>query len=153
VIAAACTQDTTTGPPVAAEVGIEALANAPGSEGGKITLVAARLFEGDCVVKVAFTGLYQDSDAGTNDGYFLLLTDENVPIGRYQSQPLMVPTKRGTYRGTFDNRIGSGWSNSTVLRLGYWNGAGYGGFTRVADLANGVITQVYPNFQIVDRCH
>ena len=150
LVGGACTQEAMTAPPAAMDVISEVLPSALGSEAGKITLTAIRGTT-SCEMRVAFTGLYQDAEPTTADGNILLLSSASA---NYYQSPTMTASRRGTFRGSFTNHLtSSAWMNATVMRLGYWTGSSYGNFTRIADMAAGVLSNVNPDFTIVDRCH
>jgi len=95
--------------------------------------------------------LYDDAD-NAYDWYYLKTTSSAPGYG-YESTP-MSPSRRSTYRGTSDFAISpQQWATATEMWLGYYDGTTYVGHTRIADMASGVLSNLNPNFTIVDRCH
>src|SRR5512139_959634 len=102
LIAAACTQDTTTAPPAAADVAAEGGASAYNLEGGTITFVQSRGYSGTyCDVKIALNNL---NTADTYlQSYRLMVSSSGIPVGGSDWVATIARadiSRNGTYRYT-----------------------------------------------------
>lgn len=143
LIAAACTEDTTTAPPVTAGVGIEALPTTWGEESGTVTLVKHRDFHSFCWLKVSLKGLFDATEAG--DHYNLYAGLWETPLGTIYESDI----RRGAFRGEFL------WPKSygdDLLHLAYVQASGGMPADRPIGTPNS-LTITYDGFKLVNRCY